>query len=147
MNFKDMFKSKAEKAEANAKAKQMLMDKQEKNKAQAIVMDRMLTQLDMGQLGPYYNRATPAHAESGAMVPKYPTPWSMPKDNFERMVSRGEYDDPSIPLQLMKDYSMLNLDTTKNIDNLIFKTFEMDKIRSAANLPAENEEYWPEEGY
>jgi hypothetical protein len=144
MNFKDMFKSKAEKAEANAKARQMLMEKQEARKAEAIVMDRMLTNLDMGDLGPYYNRSEVSHNQAGGIEPKYALPWDMPKENFERMVATGEFTDPSIPSQLMSDYGIMRPDTTKNMDTIL-KAMELDKIRSS--MKQENIDYAPEEGY
>ena len=144
MNFRDMFKSKAEKAEANAKAKQMLKDKQEARKAESIVMDRMLTNLDLGDLGPYYNRSSVAHNKSGGIKPQYSNPWSMPKENFERMVNTGEFKDSSIPSQLMSDYNLMRPDTSKNMDQII-EAFELDKIRSS--IKEENIDYVPEEGY
>ena len=144
MDFKGMFKSKAEKAEANAKAKQMLKEKQEARKAESIVMDRMLTNLDMGDLGPYYNRSEVSHNQGGGIKPTYPTPWSMPKENFLRMINTGEFSDPNIPSQIISDYNIMNPDTTKSLDNII-KAFEMDKIRSS--IKEENIDYVPEEGY
>lgn len=151
MNFKDMFKSKAEKAEANAKARQMLRDKQESRKTEAVVMDRMLRNLDLGALGPYYNRSQVAHSDAGGIEPKHPLPWDMPREGFERMVDTGEFDDPRIPAQLRDDYGMLRPDTHKNMDTIL-KAMELDQIRSSmkrgiGNLKGENVDYTPEEGY
>ena len=158
-----IFRSQSERAAENEKAKQMLANKQRFNKENAVIMDRILTNLDIGDLGPYYNRSSPAHTEAGGITPKYPTPWSMPREGFERMVNTGEFEDPSLIDQLMGDYDSLvarkNWESGPHRDieapkaaiplnpSPISKAFEMEKLKKDANLGSENDKYWPEEGY
>ena len=145
MSIADLFKSKAEKSEANAKARAALLAKQEERTAEAIVMDRVLTTLDQGEIGPRWSRSAVTHNESGGLAPKYPLPWNMPPQQWGDMLAHQEgLPDASIS-QLNADYEVLNGRAHDGINNRIIEAYEMDQIRTSAK--GENQDYIPEEGY
>jgi hypothetical protein len=145
MSIADLFKSKAEKSEANAKARSALLAKQEKRAAEAIVMDRVLTTMDRGQLGPSWNRSRVSHNPAGGIKPMYPTPWSQPQQAWDDMLSHQEGLSDADISSLNADYNVLNGRAHDSIDNELYKVLEMDRIRASAK--GENQGYIPEEGY
>ena len=145
MNIADLFKSKAEKNEANAKARSALLAKQEERAAEAIVMDRVLTTMDRGQLDPSWNRSRVAHNSAGGIEPMYPTPWSQPKQSWDDMLSHQEGLSDADLSRLNADYNILNGKAHDSINNKLYEVLQMDKIRASAK--GENQDYIPEEGY
>ena len=151
MSIAALFKKKAEKSEANSKAKAALRAQQEKRTAEAIVMDRVLTTLDQGGLGPNWSRSATTHNESGGLAPKHPLPWSMPPQQWGDMLSHQEGLPDAAISRLNADYNILNGKAHDSINNELYKVLEMDRIRASANninsSKGENQDYIPEEGY
>ena len=145
MTIADLFKSKAEKNEANAEAKTLLRAKQEKRKAESIVMDRVLTTLDQGELGPSWSRSATTHNESGGLAPKYQLPWDMPQQEWDDMLTHQEGLPDAAISRLNADYNVLNGKAHDSINNELYKVLEMDRIRASAK--GENLDYIPKEGY